>query len=328
MDTTDTTTKMKLNSLRRGRPATFRFRNTVVASVGVMSVGLLLLLVATLTARRSAQEVGLAKSLSSLPSCMNQPISKMMLSPKIMQQKRPRRAHQAHQAHQAHKQHYQQYPQPASTSFSSLSGSSARADTIRSVVQQQQQQQQPGSSSRSLSRTSSSASGIASGIASIPRSASFSPSCMEGHGRIVILGGGSFGASVAIAVANRGHNVTLLVRKQPLVDDINQRRRHPRFKDVILDERIKATNEPEQAFKPSQDGQPVDLIIHAVPVQVSREYLLSIRDHIPDGVPVLSCSKGIELKTNFFMHDLLNETLTNQRTGNPPKLAFMSGLDL
>jgi glycerol-3-phosphate dehydrogenase len=149
---------------------------------------------------------------------------------------------------------------------------------------------------------------------------------MEGHGRIVILGGGSFGASVAIAVANRGHNVTLLVRKQALVDDINQRRRHPRFKDVILDERIKATNEPEQAFKPTQDGQPVDLIIHAVPVQVSREYLLSIRDHIPDGVPVLSCSKGIELKTNFFMHDLLNETLSNQLTGNPPKLAFMSGL--
>ena len=150
---------------------------------------------------------------------------------------------------------------------------------------------------------------------------------MEGHGRVVILGGGSFGASVAIAVANRGHNVTLLVRKQQLVDDINLRRRHPRFKDVVLDERIKATNDPEQAFKSTEDLQPVDLIIHAVPVQVSRDYLLSIRHHIPDQVPVLSCSKGIELKTNFFMHDLLTETLTNPRTGNPPKLAFMSGLD-
>jgi len=139
-------------------------------------------------------------------------------------------------------------------------------------------------------------------------------------GRVTIMGAGSFGTSLAISAASKGHNVTLLVRRQELADSINNRRSHPRFKDIVLNgEKIHATTDYETAFTP----QP-DLIIHAIPVQASRVFLKSVRPYLPKSTPIVSCSKGIEVASQSLMHEVINETLSEGGETVPP-LAFISG---
>mmetsp|Transcript_13438 Transcript_13438/g.27194 ORF Transcript_13438/g.27194 Transcript_13438/m.27194 type:complete len:448 (+) Transcript_13438:99-1442(+) len=148
---------------------------------------------------------------------------------------------------------------------------------------------------------------------------------MHVTGRITIMGGGSFGASMAISAASKGNNVTLFVRRQELADEINLQRSHPRFQGIVLSDNIKATTSPMEAFGVGTEDEKPDLIIHAVPVQASRRFLTSIKEHLPRHVPILSCSKGIELETLELMHELINETLSDASSGYQPPLAFMSG---
>merc|ERR1740139_1884548 len=77
---------------------------------------------------------------------------------------------------------------------------------------------------------------------------------------------------------------------------------------------IHATADPESALSDAT------YIIHAVPVQFTRKFLDSVKEYIPNNVPVLSGSKGIETTSLGFMMDILKECLGDDRS-----YAFLSG---
>lgn len=53
--------------------------------------------------------------------------------------------------------------------------------------------------------------------------------------------------------------------------------------------------------------------IHSVPVQHSRAFLSSIREVLPQSVPIISVSKGMELATGKMMSDLIPDALCRKQ---------------
>ena len=127
--------------------------------------------------------------------------------------------------------------------------------------------------------------------------------------RVTVLGGGNFGLALATVVAKKGVPTTLLVRSEDVASHINENHRHPRYmSDICLPRMVRATCDKKSALSDAT------YIIHAVPVQYTREFLNSVKDDIPPNVPVLSASKGIETSSLGFMADILKECLGEDRS--------------
>ena len=133
--------------------------------------------------------------------------------------------------------------------------------------------------------------------------------------RVAVMGGGNFGLALATVAARNGIPTTLLVRSEDDAAIINNEHYHPRkMSDFILPHKIRATANPEECLPDAT------YIIHAVPVQYSRQFLHTVRDYIPPNTPILSGSKGIETSSLGFMADILKECLGEERS-----YAFLSG---
>lgn len=133
--------------------------------------------------------------------------------------------------------------------------------------------------------------------------------------RITVMGGGNFGLALATVVARKGIPTTLLVRSDEVAAEINETHRHPRYmSDIVLPRTVRATTNTKSALSDAT------YIIHAVPVQYTRDFLQTVKDEIPSGVPILSASKGIETSSLGFMADILKECLGEDRS-----YAFLSG---
>ena len=71
-----------------------------------------------------------------------------------------------------------------------------------------------------------------------------------------------------------------------MADHINNKHRHPYYlSDIPLSPSIRATTSPAEALKDAC------FIIHAVPVQYSRQFLTEIAPHVPHNAPIISTSK-------------------------------------
>lgn len=133
--------------------------------------------------------------------------------------------------------------------------------------------------------------------------------------RIAVMGGGNFGLALATIAARKGIPTTILVRKKEIADTINSQHRHPQYmNDVELPSYLRATSDPAECLPDAT------YIVHAVPVQYSREFLKGVSKFIPPSTPVLSGSKGIETTSLGFMVDILRECLGDERP-----YAFLSG---
>lgn len=133
--------------------------------------------------------------------------------------------------------------------------------------------------------------------------------------RVAVLGGGNFGLALASVLGGKGIPVTLLVRSEDVADELNAKHRHPRYMpDIALPTTIRATSDPATALSDAT------YVVHAVPCQYSRDFLESVKEHVPPGVPVVSGSKGIETTSLGFMADILRDCLGDKRS-----YAFLSG---
>lgn len=133
--------------------------------------------------------------------------------------------------------------------------------------------------------------------------------------KFAICGGGAFSIAMAQVLSDRNISVNLLVRNQSVADHINLHRHHPKYlTDFLLPEQLWATSDPLMAFAD------IDYIIHAVPMQQSRSFLLEIKPFLPISVPILSVTKGMEENTFCLMDDIFAETL-----GKGRRTAYLSG---
>ncbi|CEJ83630.1 glycerol-3-phosphate dehydrogenase (NAD+) [Hyphomicrobium sp. GJ21] len=120
---------------------------------------------------------------------------------------------------------------------------------------------------------------------------------------ISIIGGGAWGTALAQTLSYNDANVTLWAREPEIVEDINARHVNRVFlPGVDLNVSIRATGDLAKVAA-------ADAILAVAPAQHLRAVLSDLARHLPNGVPIVICSKGIEQATGKFMGDVLEEVV-------------------
>jgi len=141
--------------------------------------------------------------------------------------------------------------------------------------------------------------------------------------RAAILGGGSWGTTVASLVA-KNVPATIWARSAETVDEINAKHANERYlPGARLTPALRATTSIEEAVRSA------DVVVMGVPSQAMRDTVKEVGKHIRAWVPVISLSKGLELGTRLRMTQVIEQELPGHPAGvlSGPNLAreVMSG---
>lgn len=135
--------------------------------------------------------------------------------------------------------------------------------------------------------------------------------------RAGIIGGGSWGTALAQLLTTNNISVDLWVYEKELVDDINKRRENTIFMPSIkLSEKITATNEIEKAIENK------NLIVFVTPSHFTKHIVDSVHNILPENVPIICASKGIESDTLMTMDEVMHYVLPGRYHNF---LAYLSG---
>lgn len=128
--------------------------------------------------------------------------------------------------------------------------------------------------------------------------------------KVVVLGGGSWGTTVASIAARRADTLQW-VRSPETCEDINDRHRNVRYlgDEVELTESLKATTDFEQA------ADCADVIVMAVPSHSFRQVLTDLSRCLRPWVPLVSLVKGLEQGTSLRMSQIVEEVLPRHPAG-------------
>lgn len=127
--------------------------------------------------------------------------------------------------------------------------------------------------------------------------------------RASILGGGSWGTTVASLVA-RNVPAMIWARSAETVDEINAAHTNERYlPGAKLIPALRATNSIEEAVREA------DVVVLGVPSQSMRETAREVAKHVRAWVPVISLSKGLEQGTKLRMTEVIAEELPGHPAG-------------
>ena len=121
--------------------------------------------------------------------------------------------------------------------------------------------------------------------------------------RVVVLGAGSWGTTVAALVAER-HPTMLWARDAEVADEIRTERTNSRYlKDCTLPSQLDATDQLDKAVAQAE------LLIVGVPSHAFRQTLEGAKAHIHPWIPVVSLTKGLEQDSLLRMTEVIREVL-------------------
>ncbi len=121
--------------------------------------------------------------------------------------------------------------------------------------------------------------------------------------RVVVLGAGSWGTTVASLVAGK-HQTLVWARARELADEIELSHTNSKYlPGYTLPGGLSATDDLAKAVASAE------LLIVGVPTHGFRETLALAREHLPPWVPVVSLSKGLEQGSLKRMTELIREEL-------------------
>jgi glycerol-3-phosphate dehydrogenase (NAD(P)+) len=127
--------------------------------------------------------------------------------------------------------------------------------------------------------------------------------------RIGLLGGGSWGTTVASLVARNSPTI-MWARSAEVVDEINQYHRNEKYlPNSTLTNSLVASTSIKETVKDA------DVIVVGVPSQSFRQVLLDARPYIRPWVPIVSLSKGLEQDTNMRMTQIIEEVMPGHPAG-------------
>ncbi|MBL9158640.1 MAG: NAD(P)-dependent glycerol-3-phosphate dehydrogenase [Verrucomicrobiales bacterium] len=117
-----------------------------------------------------------------------------------------------------------------------------------------------------------------------------------------VLGAGSWGTALSVALADRGLAVSLYGNEPSIRDDINANHRNSRYlPEVDLPPAIHATTD-------IADVKDTPLILLVVPSQVARIVLTQLHGAgLPASTILVNCTKGIDPGSGKLMHELIEE---------------------
>jgi len=143
--------------------------------------------------------------------------------------------------------------------------------------------------------------------------------------KIGVIGGGAFGTAMACVMRRSGHEIAIWAREPEVVAAINKDSLNPLFLPGIrLPEGLVATNDMGRATAQA------DFLVLAPPAQHMRGVTAQLRPFVKDGLPLVSCSKGIERGSCAFMSQVIGETLPGARIAvlSGPSFAHDIAVDL
>jgi glycerol-3-phosphate dehydrogenase (NAD(P)+) len=131
---------------------------------------------------------------------------------------------------------------------------------------------------------------------------------------IAVLGNGGWGTALALVAQRNGADTRMWGIEGPYVAETQRLRENPRYlPGVPLPEELVLTADAAEATAGAE------LLVSVVPTQFLRPTLEAIGDALPAGVPIVSCSKGVERGTLLRPTEILGEL-----AGGRP-LAVLSG---
>ncbi len=127
---------------------------------------------------------------------------------------------------------------------------------------------------------------------------------------VTVVGTGSWGTTLAIALARHGRATTLLARTAEEAALLRAANAHPRVAPgVAFPAALRVESDPALALQDSQ------VVLLAVPSQTMRANTEQIRRHLPPNTVILSCAKGFERGTLKRMSEVLVELLPEHARG-------------
>lgn len=122
--------------------------------------------------------------------------------------------------------------------------------------------------------------------------------------KVVVLGAGQWGSTLAQVLCDAGNHVLIWGRNQSVVDEINEKHTNTYYlENNALPVGLKATTDLQEAFDYS------NIIILAVPAQTLRENLKIWKPYVQPGAIFVSSLKGIELSTMSRMTEIIQEVM-------------------
>ena len=123
-----------------------------------------------------------------------------------------------------------------------------------------------------------------------------------------VLGGGSWGTTLADLLARKGHTARLWAYEDEVVEAINHRHENPLFlPGAMLVQSLRACSDPAEALSEA------DVVLSAMPSHVVRKVTTQVRSAVRPGTLVVSATKGIEGESLKLMSQVLAETLPETR---------------
>ena len=121
--------------------------------------------------------------------------------------------------------------------------------------------------------------------------------------KVTVLGGGSWGTTVA-SLVSRHHDTVLWARDVTVVDEINDHHRSSGYlPGFALSDQLRATSVLSEA------AQHAELLIVGVPTQGFRAVLEVAKPDVRPWIPAISLSKGLEAGTLLRMTQVLKDVL-------------------
>jgi len=119
--------------------------------------------------------------------------------------------------------------------------------------------------------------------------------------RIGVIGGGAWGTALAQRLALAGRDTLLWAYEGQCVSDINKKRQNSLYlPDINLHHNIFATSD-------IKDLADMDAVFSVAPAQHTRNILEEFSPFIKEGLPIVLCSKGIEISSHSFMSQVLDQ---------------------
>lgn len=126
--------------------------------------------------------------------------------------------------------------------------------------------------------------------------------------KIAVIGSGSWGVALGMAVHLAGNEVIIWSRNNYTVQEINNKHtNHVYLKDIDLPSDMKATTDLNDVFD-------MDVLMLTTPSQNIRSICEQLAHHnFPQDKIIVICAKGIEQKTLKLMSEVIEEILPNNQ---------------
>ncbi|MCM3315962.1 NAD(P)H-dependent glycerol-3-phosphate dehydrogenase [Rummeliibacillus stabekisii] len=122
--------------------------------------------------------------------------------------------------------------------------------------------------------------------------------------RVAVLGAGSWGTSLAIVLAENGHDTLLWTHRKEQAEEISNQHKNAKYlPETILPENLNATDDMEKAISHAE------IVVMAVPTKGIRETCKKMLKTLDKKVLFIHVSKGIEPNTLLRISDIIKEEI-------------------